>query len=162
MKKLFLLSLFITLNTSSLDPIETAIKESDPDQLAVALKNKVAEIGPLSDRQIAKYLDFAEKIIEKRADTKWWDRFCPDYQSGKAALAAGIFCIGLLAPIIYIIQKDEITRHERNIMHSIQGASAIVSIILFAFAVKDINAYKQKNIQLYENALEIKQMIYSI
>jgi hypothetical protein len=46
-------------------------------------------------------------------------------------------------------------------MHSIQGASILVSIILFALGVKDINAYKQKNIQLYENAIEIKQMIYN-
>jgi hypothetical protein len=44
MKKLFLLSLSITLNAFSLDPIENAIKESDPDQLAIALKIKLLKL----------------------------------------------------------------------------------------------------------------------
>ena len=69
--------------------------------------------------------------------------------------------MGIFAPLMYTVHKETITNHDINIIHSIQGASAIVSIILFAFAVKDINAYKQKNIQLYENAIEIKQMIYN-
>ncbi len=46
-------------------------------------------------------------------------------------------------------------------MFTIQGASIITSIILLTLGIKDVNAYKQNIIQLYDNALAIKPMLYN-
>jgi hypothetical protein len=162
MKKLMFLSVLFTLNVYALDSIETAIMESDPQQLEIVLNQYIADHGPLKERQVSKYLDFAQNILNKRYETKWWDKFWPDYRSGKLGLGALLMWAGIVAPVIYTLQNDKMTDQDVKIMHSLQSTSIITSLILVTLGIRDLNAYKQKNIQLYDNALEVKQIIYNV
>ena len=163
MKKLLLLPLFLTSCAFTLDPVEKAIQESDPEQLEISLQQKISEQGPLTDRQLAKYLNFAEKIIEKRADTKWWDKFCPEHRSDKVPLAILIGFLGMGLPtLIKLWKNDFLTYHDDKYVRGIQKASFITAFALLILGIKEQSDNRNKNIQLYDNALEIKQTLYNV
>lgn len=160
MKKLLLLLLALAPSISALDPIEKAIRESDPEQLMIALPNKTPEKIGLTQQRISHYIDLAETIIAKRQTTVYCDSLNTK-RSPKIPLAAFIAVMGMGLPVFKGLFTGDhlISKSDQQLFAIVRPTSFIISCILFCMGLAEEKEEKQRNIQLYDNAIEIKQIL---
>lgn len=178
MKRILIFIIFIPLLTHSHDAITNAIKKSDPDLVKQEIKIQMLSNKPISKQEQLYYLDLCQEVITRRRNAIQF----PNYYNGSAVYTpafpsdsiskispADLFTfIASLAgtllslPIGISIAQETRPPHDGLIMLSALTSEITCISVLIYIITKRQNELKYHQEELYENAIQIKHIVYEI
>lgn len=159
MKKIWATTLFFCSYLYPSNELEKAILESHLLEAKVALQSYIAEKGSFTDRQLIKYSDLAQNVINKRRDTVYLNKIRPETTSPYSWIGGGGVILSCI--FIYITMSNSSMPYDKKnkIISSLLGTT-LISLGLVAIGEIDHSETQEKIKQQYEDALHIKQLIY--
>ncbi|MCL5875068.1 MAG: hypothetical protein M1114_01190 [Candidatus Dependentiae bacterium] len=151
-KKLSLLTILCFMSIISADELSDAIRYSDAQRVSALLSRTV-----LTEKQLNKYLDIADHVINARQDQLNGKVDQAHYRSSKATgISACIMLLCLMGVGGSVVMQDSNCHDTETcvVLGGISGIGMVVSGLAF-FVSHSIDREKA-----YSNALRIKEMLH--
>ncbi len=161
MKKLFILFTVISFSqlNCSQNTLEKAIIESNPLLVKNCLHDRIAQSNPLTNLEREQYLDLAQHQIVVRYNQIQLNKIKPEKISSYVK-AAGICALFNMFAALGLLRTPFTIEHRATIIKFFWG-TFIATILLAIPGTIEMKAYEREIKQLYEDALHIKQLIYT-
>jgi hypothetical protein len=160
--QLFIISLFFLLNARASE-LDLAIEASDFKKVQLLISNQ-----PLKEKEIVKYLDYADKMIVLRRELMVCAQmgrlgYCPQLvraqiiAEGFASLAG---VLGFFAPITFFSEKKG--KEVGPILAGLSLITAIPAVYFYKRAKRLLEEKIESFSQNHSNALKIKEILFDI
>jgi TM2 domain-containing membrane protein YozV len=160
MKKLLVLFATITLPQLSYshDTLEQGIRESNTLIVKNYLNDRIAKSNPLTYLELEQYLDLAQHQIVVRYNQVEWNKIKPEKISFYTKAASLCALLNMLTVLGFL--KTPFTIQNQSTIIKLFWGTFIGTILLAIPAAIEMKAYEREIKELYENSIQIKQLIY--